>query len=448
MIKETDKTKIFIDRYTQAVAFSTANPLFYDKSGLWWLWDDEEKYWKIVDEIDVLNMVHDEHEAETIKSYNRTEILNSLKQVGRKNIPQDAPKSWIQFKSGIIDIKGNIEKIIIPDPNFFITNPIPHRMGASMDTPIIDKLFLEWVGIDYVETLYEIMAYCMITDYPIHRIFCLIGVGSNGKSRYLELLSRFLGEKNITTADLDRLLISRFEITKLYKKLGCLMGETNFNEMNKTSILKQLCGNDLISFEYKNKNPFECKNYSKIIISTNNLPATTDKTLGFYRRWLIIDFPNLFLEGNDVIDLITEQEYENLCYRLIYTLQRLLEKFKFTKEGSVEDRQKKYEAHSNPLTKFLDEFTIEDNNGYIWKKEFFIHLNQWCKENRFREIAENTLGKKMTEKGIMDEFRNTWTENNVKRYRAWVGIRWKDHIEMLNLQSPDQAVQVVQVTSY
>lgn len=33
-----------------------------------------------------------------------------------------------------------------------------------------------------------------------------------------------------------------------------MMGETNFNEMSETSILKKLTGGDLIGFEYKNKN--------------------------------------------------------------------------------------------------------------------------------------------------------------------------------------------------
>ena len=72
------------------------------------------------------------------------------------------------------------------------------------------------------------------------------------------------------------------------------MGETDFNEMKKTSMLKKLSGGDLIGFEYKRKDPFEDKNYAKITISTNNLPSTSDKTIGFYRRWLIIDFPITF----------------------------------------------------------------------------------------------------------------------------------------------------------
>ena len=56
----------------------------------------------------------------------------------------------------------------------------------------------------------------------------------NGKSKYLELLRKFIGQDNCCSTELDTLMQSRFEVTRLHKKLVCQMGETNFNEMNKT----------------------------------------------------------------------------------------------------------------------------------------------------------------------------------------------------------------------
>jgi len=185
---------------------------------------------------------------------------------------------------------------------FFVTNPIPYPLHKErfVETPIMDKIFEEWVGKKYVKILYEILAYCLIPSYPLNRIFCFLGAGMNGKSKYLELLRKFIGTENCCSTELDTLLNSRFEVTRLHKKLVCQMGETNFNEMSKTSILKKLSGGDLIGFEYKRKDPFEENNYAKIMIATNNLPATTDKTIGFYRRWTLIDFPNQFSEKKDI----------------------------------------------------------------------------------------------------------------------------------------------------
>ena len=426
---EKKAIKIFTSRNYQAEEFGKIQPIFYDKAGLWWLWNEKIKCWEIVDEVDILNMINDKTGQDVINSKNRAEIINSLKQFGRKKIPKPIKLTWIQFKDLIIDIKTG--KKFEATPEYFVTNPIPWELHKEdyEHTPTIDKIFEEWVGKDYVQTLYEIIAYCLLPDYPLHRLFCFIGGGMNGKSCFLNLLKKFVGENNVCSTELDTLLTSRFEITRLHKKLICQMGETNFSEMNKTSILKKLTGKDIIGFEYKNKNPFEDVNYAKILIATNNLPTTTDKTIGFYRRWMIIDFPNEFSEKKDILDDIPEEEYNSLALKCCSLLKDLLKKRKFHKEGSIKDRMKTYEEKSNPLEKFLKEFTtLENPNESVPKWEFEKRLNEWLKENRFRNMSEQSIGKSLREHGIEDgRVYVEWWENDVqtrKQVRAWMGIQW------------------------
>jgi len=403
-------------------------PLYYDENKIWWAWDTKEFRWKIVDETDILNFVRELSFANTIKSKEKSEILEALKQEARLNKPKKAKKTWVQFKDKIVDVDNGNE--INATPEYFITNPIPYELHKKrfINTPIMDKIFKEWVGKNYVQTLYEIIAYCLLPNYPIHRIFCLIGCGMNGKSCFLNLLKKFIGKSNCCSTELDTLLSSRFEVTRLHKKLVCQMGETNFSEINKTSLLKKLSGGDLIGFEYKNKNPFEENNYAKIIIATNNLPATTDKTIGFYRRWLIIDFPNQFSEEKDILLDIPEEEYQALAVKSLGILKDLLDKREFHNEGDVELRAKRYEDKSDPLEKFLKEYTIEDLEGSIWKFEFEKRLNEWCKENKFRQLSEVAIGKKMKEKGIeqSQKMSDWFIDGQKKLLRAWVGIKWKN----------------------
>src|SRR5690606_6339217 len=164
-----------------------------------------------------------------------------------------------------------------------------------------------------------------------------------------KMLIKFICNENYYCTKFDNIIETKFEVTRLHKNIVYKMGETNFREISKTSILKKLSGGDLIGFEYKNKDPFEEKNYAKIIISTNNLPATTDKTIGFYRRWMIIDFPNQFSESKDILSEIPEEEYESLATKCFFILTDLLNDRKFTNEGSIEDRIEKYESKSNFL---------------------------------------------------------------------------------------------------
>lgn len=401
-------------------------PCYYDKARNWWLWDWNLTKWELVDEVDILNALERQANLNTINSKEKGEILEALKQVSRLNKPSSIKKTWIQFKNQIIDIKTGEKKRA--SPFWFVTNPIPWELESNgfYDTPTIDRIFEEWVGKDNIQTLYEILAYCLIPDYPLHRIFCFIGAGMNGKSCFLNLLKKFIGNNNCCSTELDTLLNSRFEVTRLHKKLVCLMGETDFSEMRKTSILKKLSGGDLIGFEYKNKDPFEDINYAKIIIATNNLPTTNDKTIGFYRRWMIIDFPNQFGERKDILSEIPDEEYQSLANKCVLILKDLLDERKFTNEGSIEERIRKYEDKSNPLEKFLREFTVEDYEGHIWKHDFTKKLNQWCKENRYREISEVAIGKKMRELGIKQELKSADWGVESKRYRAWIGIKFKE----------------------
>jgi P4 family phage/plasmid primase-like protien len=411
----------------QAEIFNQLQPLFYDRAGCWWLWNEKMFKWEMVDEVDILNMIEEYTGKDIITPKERTIILNSLKQEGRKHIPKPIKLTWIQFKDKIFDIETGEQ--FKATSEYFVTNPIPweiHNENVEA-TPIMDKIFEEWVGKDYIKILYEILSYCLISDYPIHRLFCFIGAGLNGKSCFLRLMKKFIGEGNITATELDTLLTSRFEVTRLHKKLVCIMGETNFEEINHTSIIKKLTGQDLIGFEYKNKTPFNDLNYAKILIATNSLPTTSDKTVGFYRRWTIIDFPNTFSEEKDILNEIPEEEYSCLALKCCSILNDLLKTRKFTNEGTIEERTKKYEDKSNFLDKFIKEFVVEDVDGYITKADFYKQLNQWCKSNRHREISETALGLAMKKLGFEGSRKHFDWMNDGKggQARIWLNINWK-----------------------
>ena len=114
-------------------------------------------------------------------------------------------------------------------------------------------------------------------------------------------------------------------------------------------------------------------------------------------------------------------------------MKDLLEKREFTNEGSIEERVKKYEDKSNPLGKFLKEFTIEDTEDYIFKKNFATKLNDWCKQNRFRNISDVEIGKKMKQLGISHGLRSAdWTGG--KRYPAWLGVKFSNFDDCPNEQ--------------
>ena len=421
--------KFFTDKLDLARQFLTKQPIYYDSAKNWWLWQHDEYRWERIDETDLLNHISSQSYADTVKSRDKMEIIEALRQVSRKNKPKETPKHWIQFKNVIVDLKTGWK--INATAEYFVTNPIPWKLGHTDETPNMDRIFTEWVGEEHVKTLYQIIAYCLLPDYPLNRLFCLIGAGMNGKTKYTKLITNFVGMKNTASTELDLLLNSRFEATRMHKKLVCQMGETNFNELKQTAVIKRLTGDDLMNFEYKNKDLIEEYNYAKIIISTNNLPTTTDKTLGFYRRWLIIDFPNQFTEKKDILADIPEEEYNNLALKSIDILKDLLEVKEFHNEGTAEERGVRYEEKSNPFDKFWNEMVEEDFDAHIYKFEFRKSFDEWCTHNHFRKLSDSSIKDNMKDKGVTENkliVTEEWyvqQDAPTKRYNAWVGIRFK-----------------------
>ena len=109
----------------------------------------------------------------------------------------------------------------------------------------------------------------------------------------------------------------------------CTINEIDHSVFKQTALLKRLTGQDLIPMEIKFKNPFEAKNYAKLIIATNTLPQTNDKSYGFFRRWLIIDFPNTFEEGRDPVLDIPHDEIPKLCGKAVKLIPGLIERGSF-----------------------------------------------------------------------------------------------------------------------
>ncbi|WP_135611011.1 phage/plasmid primase, P4 family [Methanococcoides sp. AM1] len=381
-----------------AQALQEEVPIYYDVSKNYWMWNHDGERYERIDETEILCQIMQGMGMDSIyRSRTKAEIMESIRITGRMRRVQQTPRTWIQFDNCVVDIDSDERFQATPD--YFFAARIPHRYGTSEDTPTIDQLFENWVGPERKQLLYEICAYCMYDHYPIHRIFTLIGPGGNGKGQLMELIRRFIGADNYTSTDLDRLSKSQFETSKLFKKKAAFVGETNFNTLSRTNMLKQLSGGDIISCEFKGKDSFDFVNTAKIIIATNALPATTDRTRGFYRRWLIVEFNNSFPEGKDVIDDIPEEEYENLCRKCIRILNDLLESGSFTAEGTIEERAALYERKSNPVNAFIDENCVKDEGASMPTWYLFDRYEEFRERGGFRELSKRDFTKIVHELG-------------------------------------------------
>lgn len=402
--------KIF-SKQEQVKELYKVTPLFYDRAGIFWMWNTGLFKWEKTDEIDLLNMLKEALNEDIINSKNRQELINLLKQTGRKSIPKPIKSWWVQYKDKIYDIKTG--DIFQASPEFFVKNPIPWRVGLTEETPTIDKLFNEWVGADYVKTLYQILAYTTCPDRFMQRIIAFVGGGSNGKGTCVKLVYKFLGEDNSISSELKLISENQFETAIIYGKLLCVFGEVSYDDLKNTNTLKQIAGEDKLRYCFKGKTPFTDVNTAMGLCLTNSLPITRDRTLGFYRKWLVIDFPNQFNGVNvDLIKTIPEIEFENLARKCLRILKELYENPSFENEGNFEERMKKYEERSNPILRFVEECCDETSGENIPLREFANACNEYLKQKHLRILTAKQISKVMKDEGfqignIPDKLNNT-----------------------------------------
>lgn len=409
-----------------------SQPMYFDRSRIWWMWDFLEKRWVIVDEIDLMNRIDKICRMNTVHPSVKNQLIEALKRKARLNKPKEVKKTWIQFKDTIVDIKNGNE--FKANPKWFVTNPIPWKIGESEDTPVIDKLIKNWVVLkkdeeidekdeEKIKMMYEIIAYLILPDYPINRIFYFYGSGSNGKSKCITLMTKFVGKRNTVSSELE-ILMERFQSTKLYKKLLCCIGETDFSTLKKNSLLKRLTGQDMIGFEFKGKDPFDDFNYAKIIIATNSIPDTLDKTKGNYRRQIIIDFVNEFEDNKNIIEKIPKIEFENLARKIIPILKKLLKRGRFEFEGNTEEKRKRYDERANSLMRFINTECEIGFNYDIPRFEFFDEYNIFLAEHGYRKQSTTEIGKLLKEEGFNIKRKNVQKKDgNTTTWEFIIGLR-------------------------
>lgn len=418
-----------------ADALIRQNPVYYDQTAAWWIWNQATRCWEQRDETDILNLCR-----ETLTLIGDTSVrhsnnlLKALQQVSRERQPADLPPAWVQFGATQVNVFTGEQRT--SEPTWFSTNSIPWNIGQTTNTPVMDSLIESWVGKEHIQTIYEIIAYCTYRDYPIHRVFCFVGSGANGKTRLLKIIEKFIGQENKSSVTLQKMSGNHFALYPLYRKLACFVGETAHHKLDSTEIIKALSGQDPVSFEAKGRDSFTGVNYAKLFIGTNTLPQSADSSRGWYRRWFIIKFPNEFQEGEDVLNRIPDAEYEALAAKCVHILPELLKNGRFTGEGSIDERRESYIQNSNPIKTYIEETYDRDPDASIRYTEVYIDYLNYLASHKLRRIGRKEFSQSLEDEGVESErksFRDPIT-GDVTTYFVIFGLK-KKPVQRLILSS-------------
>ena len=262
-----------------------------------------------------------------------------------------------------------------------------------------DKFLGEILDPSDIPLIWEIFGYCLFPGNKYHKAIVFIGEGSNGKSTLLNVLKALLGSKNVTGITLQSFEKNRFVASRLPYKLANICADIPRQALWQTSSFKALTGQDTFYAEKKFKEGFEFVNRAKLIFSCNRLPATRDDTTAFFRRWVLINFPNTF-EGDDVdpklLDkLIVGKELSGILNKSLAAYSRLEENQRFTYTPSTAEIRTDYIAKSDPVWSF-SETMIEEGYGLeVLKDEVYSVYTQYCRDHKLPIVQDMSFFKNL-----------------------------------------------------
>jgi P4 family phage/plasmid primase-like protien len=320
-------------------------------------------------------------------------------------------QGYINCVSGMIDLtrlRDNIEDCLLPhDP----------RYGSRVQVPCTfnpDSLWDRWArflleifpddgneenikkgtGFPKQTVLQQFFGYCLLADCRYDKALFLYGTGANGKSTAMGVLEDVVGRDNVSTLSIGD-LGQRFNTQFLQNKLVNIATETSSRDPLSTEIFKAAVAGDPIKAERKYGEPYQFRPYAKFVMAMNDTPVIPDKSYGFERRIIILDFPRRFEEDemDPCLSAKLQAERDGIFFWSLLGLQELLAHDGFAMPQQVADEKRKWLQGLYPLLSFVDECLemgpAGDADYTSHPQTTYDAYKRWCHSGGNRPLSRN-----------------------------------------------------------
>lgn len=320
------------------------------------------------------------------------ELLCSNKQITNSK--------YIVFNNGVFNLET--KELLDYSPEYIIKNKIPHNYNQAVYHELLDNTLNKIACNDKKlrATIEEMIGYTLLRRNELGKSFILTGNGSNGKSTLLDLIMELLGEDNVSSVSLKE-LNDRFKTFQLDGKLANIGDDISNEYIQDNSTFKKLVTGEKVNVERKGRDPYDFKNYSKLIFSANELPRINDLSGGLKRRILFIPFNAVFSKKDPDYDpfikdkITTPEALEYLLKIAIDGLYRILENNNITVSKASQEVWNEYEQINNPVVSFIEENKIENESI----NDVFRKYQMWCVESGLKPLSKIVFGKEVRKQG-------------------------------------------------
>jgi len=282
------------------------------------------------------------------------------------------------------------------------------KLPITFDEIAIPYSFLEWLTQvlgdepEMHRHMWEVIGYLLMTGNPLQKIFLLYGEGGNGKGTMLRVIRSLLGRANYSSISMHQLVDDRFATSGLYGKTANISGDLSSRFLSDPQILKEITGGDSINASRKFGHSFEFVPYAVPIFASNEFFRTSDNSIGWRRRWEVIDFVQKVDGAGPFDEQLLFDDAPGIFNYAMEGLRRLMERGKFAPPTAAREATTRLHDAADPLMLWLDEDDAVNQgpDESSPSADVYKRYAGWCRRNGYTPLASGPLGQRLKQLGI------------------------------------------------
>lgn len=420
-LNDTGNALRFVDKFEGKIKYNRESKQWLIWNGKWWQYDIMGKI-NIFADLMINEMKLEAQHIDDEKL--RKETLGNIKKAFSNNgkrdflamanyqgsipcITTDFDKHdfLLNTESGVVDLTtGEIKD---HNKEYLMNKIVPYEVDITNEPKMwlkfLDQIFQG--DQELIHYIHKAVGYTLTGSIREQCLFLAYGEGSNGKSVFLDVLSRMLGDYAMN-AQVETLLERKFGTSSYTSDLARLKGArfTTTGENNEGSkinegLIKQLTGGEKITARFLYAQEFEFYPNFKIWLATNHKPIIRGSDAGIWRR--IISIPFLYKVPD-------HQRDKDLVYKLQEEIPQILGWavkgcLLWQKEGlklpsTIEKSNKDYQNEMDIISIFLDENAEMIPDATTSAKEIYQEYEQWAKVSNEWVMSSTKFGRELAKR--------------------------------------------------
>lgn len=339
----------------------------------------------------------------------------------------DKQPVW-NFINGTLELETGVFRDHNPNDYCSMQTTYPYNPDASYDSwaRFIDDVTAGDPKSSELLQLYT--GYVFDPTCRYERALVLSGNGSNGKTRFLEILRLLFCASPYAVSHLTpRTMLDKFQAIQLRESIVNIAGEIRSDLRDAEEKLKSVISGEPMSACYKGQDFVNFSPRTKLIFATNAQLSSGDTSEGLTRRLLMVHHKVSFvdnpdpnnpyerLKNVDIMDELVEELNSGGIFNWAYEGYKLLRAVGyFTETDDQANLIQDFRRSSNPILVFYEDTSYRYADSFS-NMEIYRDYQQWCVDNGEKPATSNVFHREF--KRVASRSYESYRKNSERGYK-------------------------------